>query len=146
MALSYLFPIDLIPPGWPNSSCSFSKEIDMHPGHDIREVYLYLDAIDFRKSIDGIAAIIELELGLNIFSGTLFVFINRRRDKMKILYWCKSGFCLWYKRLEKERFAWIRGAGGASININSDELKWLIDGIDIWVSRPHKTLQYISNS
>ena len=118
----------------------------MHPGHEIREVFLYRDSIDFRKSIDGLAAIVEMELGENIFTGSLFVFTNRRRDKMKILYWGNSGFCLWYKRLEKERFPWVSGVEGLSVTINRDELNWLIEGINIWDIKPHKTLQYIFNS
>jgi transposase len=118
----------------------------MHPGHEIGEVFLYREAIDFRKSIDGLAAIVELELGFNLFSGSLFVFTNRHRNKMKILYWNKSGFCLWYKRLEKERFAWMKGDGGVSQSISGEDLRWLIDGLDIWISRPHKTLKYVSNT
>lgn len=117
----------------------------MHPGHEILEVFLYRDPIDFRKSIDGLSAIVELELGKNVFSGALFVFMNRQRNKVKILYWSKCGFCLWYKRLEKEKFAWIRGDCGLSYSINGEQLKWLIDGIDIWAIKPHKTLSYISN-
>ena len=116
----------------------------MHPGHEIHEIFLYRDAIDFRKSIDGLTAIVEMELEKNIFTGSLFVFTNRRRDKMKILYWNKSGFCLWYKRLEKERFAWMTGAGGLCSSINSEELRWLLEGIDIWSMKPHKILKYIS--
>ena len=118
----------------------------MHPGHEIGEVFLYREAIDFRKSIDGLAAIVELELGFNLFSGSLFVFTNRHRNKMKILYWNKSGFCLWYKRLEKERFAWMKGGSGVSQGISIEDLRWLIDGLDIWISKPHKALKYVSNT
>lgn len=118
----------------------------MHPGHEVREVFLYRGSIDFRKSIDGLAAIVEMELGGNIFTGALFVFTNKRRDKMKILYWDKSGFCLWYKRLEKEIFPWIMGPGAPSTTINGEQLKWLIEGINIWDIKPHKTLKYVFNS
>ena len=67
----------------------------MHPGYEPDQIFLYRDRVDFRKSIDGLAAIVEMELGMNIFSSSLFVFTNRHRDKMKILYWSKNGFCLW---------------------------------------------------
>ena len=60
----------------------------MHPGHTIGAVYLYRPAIDFRKSIGGLSALVEQELGLNPFDDTLYLFINRRRDKLKALY-CK---------------------------------------------------------
>ena len=80
----------------------------MHPGYEPDQIFLYRDCVDFLKSIDGLAAIVEMELGMNIFSNSLFVFTNRHRDKMKILYWSKNGFCLWYKRLEEEKFAWLK--------------------------------------
>ena len=75
----------------------------MRPGGDV-EVYLCCDIVDMRKSINGLSAIVEQELEVSPFSTHLFVFCNRRRDKIKILYWERSGFVLWYKRLEKQRF------------------------------------------
>ena len=78
----------------------------MHPGHAIGAVYLYRSAIDFRKSIGGLSALVEQALGMNPFGDALYLSINRRRDKLKALYWHHNGFCLWYKRLEAERFAW----------------------------------------
>lgn len=116
----------------------------MHPGYQVGPIFLYRQAIDFRKSIDGLAAIVEIELGMNVFADTLFVFTNRHRNKIKVLYWSSNGFCLWYKRLEQERFAWLKGDGEASCEISLDELKWLLDGVDIWKIKPHKPLKYLS--
>jgi transposase len=118
----------------------------MHSGYPIGQIFLYRDPVDFRKSIDGLGAIVEMELGMNVFTGALFLFINRGRDKVKILYWSRNGFCLWYKRLERERFAWMTGAGSPSWEISPEELRWLLEGVDIWVSRPHKTLKYMANT
>lgn len=70
-----------------------------HPGHSIRAVYLYRSAIDFRKSIGGLSALVEQGLGLNPFGDALYLFINRRHDKLKALYWHRNGFCLWYMYL-----------------------------------------------
>jgi transposase len=75
------------------------------------EVYLCLDPVDFRKQINGLAALVQDELSHDPFSEALFVFTNRRRDRVKILYWEASGFVLWMKRLERERFHWPRGEG-----------------------------------
>jgi transposase len=72
------------------------------------EVYLYRGIVDMRKSINGLLTIVEQELGLSPFAPGLFVFCNRQRDKIKILYWEHSGFVLWYKRPEKARFPWPR--------------------------------------
>ncbi|MCP5057482.1 MAG: IS66 family insertion sequence element accessory protein TnpB [bacterium] len=58
----------------------------MRPGEEV-EVYLYRGIVDMRKSIDGLSAIVEQELGLNPFGVQLFVFCNRKRDKIKVLYW-----------------------------------------------------------
>jgi transposase len=68
------------------------------------DIYLHLEHVDFRKSINGLLGIIESELTLNAFSGALFIFCNKKQDKLKLLYWDKTGFALWYKRLEKQRF------------------------------------------
>ena len=73
-------------------------------------VYLYTGIVDMRKSINGLAAIVEQELELNPMTETLFVFCNRGRDKIKMLYWERNGFVLWYKRLEKQRFKWLQQA------------------------------------
>jgi len=80
----------------------------MHPGCSIEQVYLCREPIDFRKSINGLSVLVEQELGLNPFGNALYVFINRQHTKIKVLYWHRNGFCLWLKRLEAEKFAWLR--------------------------------------
>ncbi len=66
------------------------------------DIYLYKKCVDFRKSINGLAAIIENDTDLPLGTGALFLFTNKQRDKIKILYWDQTGFALWYKRLEKD--------------------------------------------
>ncbi len=73
----------------------------MRPSKDLPCVYLCTHPVDFCKAIGGLSVLVENELALNPFDSTLFVFVNRRKDKIKILCWEKNGFCLWYKRLEK---------------------------------------------
>ena len=72
----------------------------MRPDPDLPKIYLCLEPVDFRKAIQGLSLLVEQELELNPFDATLFVFINRRRDNIKILHWKKNGFGLWYKRLK----------------------------------------------
>ena len=62
------------------------------------DIYLYMDIVDFRKSINGLIVVVEQDMNLNPFRDALFVFCNKKRDKVKILYWDKTGFALWYKR------------------------------------------------
>lgn len=111
---------------------------------DTVEVYLYRGVVDMRKSIDGLAAIVEAELGLSPFEPKLFVFCGRGRDRIKVLYWERSGFVLWYKRLEKERFPWPRRDEEGVVAMTGRELNWLLDGIDLFRIRPHAELSYAS--
>lgn len=106
-------------------------------------IYLYRHPVDLRKAMDGLAVLVEETLGHNPFSGALFVFTNRRRDKVKLLYWERNGFCLWYKRLERERFRWPRGDARVA-ELSAEELDWLLRGIDLDKLRPHRELHYES--
>lgn len=116
----------------------------MRPGDALPKVYLCTEPVDFRKAIGGLSLIVEQELALNPFDPALFVFINRRRDKIKILYWEKNGFCLWYKRLEKHRFKWLPHTHPATFTLTGEQLNRLLDGFDLWRNKPHETLYFES--
>ncbi len=103
-------------------------------------VYLYRTPVDFRKSINGLALIVEQELGLDPFSTGLYLFSNRAHDKIKILYWDKTGFALWYKRLEKARFKWPARCHDV-FEIGEQQLHWLLEGYDI---EGHQTIYFAS--
>jgi transposase len=118
----------------------------MHPGCQIEQVYLCVESVDFRKSINGLSALVEQELKLNPFGSALYVFANRQRTKIKGLYWHRNGFCLWYKRLESEKFAWPKDGDVATQTISLQEFEWLIEGFDLWRNKPHKTLHFDSVS
>ncbi|MOA58162.1 IS66 Orf2 like protein [compost metagenome] len=70
----------------------------MRPDAKVEKVYLYPKPVDFRKSIDGLAALVELDIKVAVFDPVLFVFLNKPRNRVKILYWERNGFCLWLKR------------------------------------------------
>ena len=112
----------------------------MRPGSDGPRVYLCVESVDFRKSINGLSLIVEQSLQLNPFEPVLYVFINRKRDKLKILYWERNGFCLWYKCLQQERFRWPSAHEGETVVVSSEQLNWLLDGFDLWNNRPHQTM------
>ncbi len=114
----------------------------MRPPNSLPVIYLCKQPVDFRKAVNGLSALVEGTLSLNPFSEHLFIFTNRRRDKVKILYWERSGFCLWYKRLEKERFKWPRHLPGEVITLTGQELNWLLDGYDLRYLKPHQRLEY----
>ena len=103
------------------------------------KVFLALGATDMRKAINGLSVIVSEQMELDIFSEHLFVFCNRNRTILKILYWDKNGFCLWQKRLEKDRFKWPETQKEV-MDITSQELTWLIAGLNI--HQAHKPLKY----
>jgi len=94
------------------------------------KIWLYSSSCDMRKSIDGLSIIISEQLGLNPCGPDVFVFHNSKRDKLKILYYDKNGFCLWYKRLEKGRFFLPRMSNN-SYALTIEQLRWLLDGLQI---------------
>ena len=93
-------------------------------------VYLHREAIDFRKNINGLAALVEQSLGRDPFAQAVYVFRNRRTDRIKILGWDGNGFWLLTKRLEQDRFTWPRRTQPV-IGLSVEQLHWLLDGIDI---------------
>ncbi|CAM3385679.1 IS66 Orf2 like protein [Pseudomonas gessardii] len=112
----------------------------MRPDAKVEKVYLYPKSVDFRKSIDGLAALVELDIKVAVFDPVLFVFLNRHRNRVKILYWERNGFCLWLKRLESERFKTSPEPTDEAIVLSVQELNWLLDGFDLWRNRPHQVL------
>lgn len=110
----------------------------IRPSNSSLKVYLYSEPVDMRKQADGLSAIVEQQMQLKVFSKSLFVFINKRKDKLKILCWEKNGFVVWYKRLEKERFRWFKSNDTRMLSVK--ELNWLLDGYDIFKFKPHQTL------
>jgi transposase len=107
-------------------------------------VYLACGATDMRKSIDGLAAIVEHSFRLDPFSSCYFVFCNRDRDKLKILFWENNGFWLYYRRLEKGRFAWPRATGEspAPLCVDRRQLGWLLDGLSLEQGKAHQAVFY----
>ena len=104
------------------------------------KVYLHRDPIDFRLNINGLALRVEQGLGLDPFAACVYVFSNRRRDRVKILGWDRNGFWLLLKRLEKDRFIWPSEAAMPTLSI--EQLHWLLEGIDIAVVQRHPSRVY----
>lgn len=102
-------------------------------------VYLALGVTDMRNSIQGLSMLVEQDLNGKPLSGDLFVFCNRRRDTVKIIYWNLNGFCLWHKKLDKDRFRWPEQEGEVR-EVRRHELAWLLEGLDI--SQAHQKRVY----
>lgn len=94
------------------------------------KVYLASSATDMRKSYDGLARLIKDEIGKDVFKGELFVFMSKRKDRVKMLYWDRNGFCLWSKRLEKGVFRQPLLQGKVAV-LQMQELHFLLERIDL---------------
>ena len=102
-------------------------------------IFVASGATDMRKGFDGLQGIISGILEQDPFSGHLFLFVNRRRDKLKILYWDGDGLAIWYKRLEQGTFQMPTIAEDRkSAEIRSEELTMLLRGIDLHSARRRK--------
>lgn len=104
------------------------------------QVYLSLTPCDMRKSFDGLHALVREYLELDAFTGHLFVFTSRRKDRVKILYWDRDGFAVWSKRLEEGTYAVPFSDGGAECRreITAQELGALLSGIDLSAAKRRK--------
>jgi transposase len=107
-------------------------------------VYLCLSPCDMRRSFDGLHALVRDHLQLDPFAGHLYLFANRRKDRLKILYWDRSGFAIWAKRLEAGVFAIPSGeeAGSTRFEITVEELGALLSGIDLQQANRRKRYRH----
>jgi transposase len=128
-------------------------------------IYLAQEPVDFRLGINGLSTMVEATLKFDPFSRNLFCFVNKRRNQIKVLYWQRSGFCLWLKRLEEEKFKWpthlppleradAKWASEAQtksmtvrppvVTLTEDQFLWLLEGLDLRHLKPHRALEYRS--
>jgi len=105
------------------------------------QIYLRPGFTDMRKAIGTLSVLVQSEMKLNLFSKSIFIFCNKRRDIIKILYWDNNGFCLWTKKLERHKFQWPESEKEV-METTGFKLQWLLKGIDL--DRAHKKLNYSS--
>ena len=103
-----------------------------------RPVYLACGPTDMRKSIDGLAAMVQLSFQLDPTQPALFVFCSQDRKKLKILEWETAGFWLHYRRLERGRFQWPRPHDTLTQQITFRQLRWILDGLAIHQGAAHR--------
>lgn len=108
----------------------------------VNRVYLACGSTDMRKNIDGLAVLVKEGFDLDPFSPALFVFCNRERNKVKILFWEHNGFWLYYRRLERGQFRWPPDDGAAPRQITRRELRWLLDGLSLEQHQAHPEVAF----
>jgi transposase len=103
-------------------------------------IFLCREATDLRKGFDTLAARVREVFGRDPLSGHLFVFPNRRRNRVKLLYWDRDGYAIWYKRLERGTFCIVPGQAGGG-EIDRRELAMLLEGVDLRTARTRKRFE-----
>ncbi len=99
---------------------------------EFQSFYVHRAPVDLRKNIYGLAAIVEAEMKLELRAPSLFIFCNLRRNLIKIVYFDRSGFALWMKRLEESKFPWPRKCDAETIAVTAEDLKLVLDGVNVW--------------
>jgi transposase len=109
--------------------------------HPVR-VFLHTPATDLRKGFDALAGLVTTAFAQDSTSGHLFLFVNRRRDRLKILYWDRDGLAIWYKRLETGSFQLpVVAPDAVSIEMSPTQLALILSGIDLSSARQRKRYQ-----
>ena len=106
-------------------------------------IFISTAPADMRRSFDGLSAMVKYVIQENPMSGHLFVFTNKRRDRVKVLFWDRTGFVIWYKRLEEGRFRFpsTPEPGANHVELEAGQLTLLLEGIDLsGARRYHKKL------
>ena len=106
------------------------------------QIYVSVPAIDMRKSIDSLSALVSQEFKSNPQSGHLFIFFNRTRDKVKLIYWDKNGYVLHYKRMEKHRFFVPNLSGCTQLIITETQLNGLLAGLNFEIMGDFSEIEY----
>lgn len=114
----------------------------MLPFSSAQNYYVYREPTDMRKSFNGLSGLVRSELGRNPLLGDVFIFLNRRRDKLKLLVWDRSGFIIYYKSLEQGTFELPRFEVGAkSCSLAWEELVLILEGVALGSVRRRKRYQ-----
>ncbi len=106
------------------------------------KIFLYTGIIDFRKQAQSLAVLVQHALGKSpVDEDAMYVFISRDKRKIRLLYWDQTGFALWWKGLEKDRFILPKARNG-TVELSPNQLELLLSGYDIFRVKPHEKIQY----
>lgn len=111
--------------------------------NEFNKIFIHRGFVDMRKSINGLSIIVAEEMKLDLKSSSLFIFTNKRRTHMKILYFDRSGFALWLKRLEGTKFSWPKRIEKEVIEVEAKDLELLLDGLNIWTRFKEVDFEYV---
>lgn len=110
--------------------------------HDFKGVFIHRDPVDMRKAINGLSVLVEEAAMGDLMEPHLFVFCGKRRDVIKVLYFDKSGYALWMKRLERDKFPWPKKLNEEVVHLSTEQFEWLLSGYDVWKMKPFAELHF----
>lgn len=99
-------------------------------------IFIHRDPVDMRRGINGLCDLVAVASMGELASKNLFVFSGRRKNTIKVLYFDRSGFCLWQKRLEADRFPWPKQSPDEVVTLTAEQFSWLLEGFDVWKIKP----------
>lgn len=107
---------------------------------EFKGIFIHREPVDMRKQINGLSEVVQTAQMGKLMEPHLFVFTGRRRDLIKVLYFDRSGFALWQKRLEKDKFPWPKKLTDQVVQLTPEQFSWLLDGYDVWKMKPFENL------
>ena len=110
---------------------------------EFENLYIHRMPVDMRKSINGLTAIVQAEMKLDLRTSSLFIFCNHRRTHLKMIYFDRSGFALWLKRLEDSRFPWPTNEDDDTVKIELRDLRCLLDGVNIFTRFKEVSFEHV---
>lgn len=105
------------------------------------QIFVHKVPVDFRRGVFSLVSLVQDELELDPFQNYLFIFTNNSRNRLRMLYWDKTGFALWYKILEKSKYSWPLSLDGECIEIDRQVLSDLLSGLNPWQTG-HEEIKY----
>jgi transposase len=105
-------------------------------------VFIHKNPVDMRRGINGLCEIVHAANMGDITGKNLFVFCGKRRDSIKVLYFDRSGFFLWQKRLETDKFPWPKKHAVEIVTLSPQQFTWLLEGFDVWKIKPFAEAQF----
>ena len=109
---------------------------------DFKKVFIHKEPMDMRRGINGLSEIVQTSMMGNLMEPHLFVFCGRKRDSIKVLYFDRSGFAMWQKRLEADKFPWPKKHTDLVVQLTPEQFSWLLDGYDVWKIKPFSELYF----
>lgn len=108
----------------------------MKAASSFTQIFLHREPVDMRRGINGLSELVQTSGMSDLRGKNLFVFSGRRKHSIKVLYFDRSGFCLWQKRLEKDKFPWPKKLSETVVSLTPQQFTWLLEGFDVWRIKP----------